>query len=60
MTGWLLAFWKALETPAVDEEDIHPVVLIVVEEGGTAPGGFEEIFVAVFAAEYRFRMEAGL
>src|SRR5437016_4010229 len=44
-----LSFGEAFEARAVDQEDIDPVVVIVVEEGHTAAGGFEQIFVLVFS-----------
>jgi hypothetical protein len=55
-----LAFGEALETCAVDEEDVEPVVVIVVVEGDTAAGGFEEILVLVLAAVGGLGVEAGL
>ena len=60
MADRLLAFGKAFEAPAVDEEDVDPVVLVVVKEGGAAAGGFKQVFVAVLAAEDGLDVEAGL
>ena len=60
MADRLVALGKAFETPAVDEEDVEPVVVVVVKEGGAAAGGFEQVFVAVLAAEDGFDVEAGL
>ena len=51
MADWLLALGKAFEPPAVDQENVNPVILVVVEEGCAAAGGFEQVFVAVFTAE---------
>ncbi len=55
-----LALGKAFDTGAVDEEDIDPVVVIVVEESYAAACGFEEISVFVFATVDGFGVEAGL
>jgi hypothetical protein len=57
---WFLAFGKALETSAVDEEDVDPVILIEVEESYSAACGFEEVTVLVFAAKDSFGIETGL
>jgi hypothetical protein len=51
MADRLLALGKAFEAPAVDEENVYPVVVVVVKKGGAASGGFKEIFVAMFAAK---------
>ena len=55
-----LSFGEALEPPAVDEEDVEPVVVVVVEESRAAAGGFEQILVAVLAAEDGLDVEAGV
>ena len=59
MANWLVAFGKAFEPPAVDEENVDPVVLVVVEKGCAAARGFKQIFVAVLAAEDGLDVEAG-
>ena len=56
----LLAFGEALEPPAVDQENVEPVVVVVVVEGDAAAGGFEQVLVLVLAAEDGFGVEAGL
>jgi hypothetical protein len=60
MADRLLALGKAFETPAVDEKNVDPVVLVVVEESRAAAGGFKQVFVAVLAAEDGLYVEAGL
>jgi len=55
-----LAFGEALQTCAVDEEDVEPVVVIVVVEGDSAAGGFEEILVLELASVDGLGVEAGL
>jgi len=45
---WLLILRKAFEPPAVDEENVYPIILVVVEEGCAATSGFEQVLVAVF------------
>lgn len=58
MADRFLAFWETFEPPAVDDEDVEPVVVVVVEEGYTAAGGLKQIFVAMLATENCFNVEA--
>src|ERR1035437_4951106 len=60
MTGGLLPLGKALKPPAVYEKNIHPVVLVIVEESRAAAGSFQQIFVAVLAAKDGLHVESGL
>src|SRR5271155_318713 len=60
VAGWLLTFCESFETPAVHEKNIEPAILVVVIEGNSAAGGFEEIFVLAFAAINCLRIQAGL
>jgi hypothetical protein len=55
-----LSLGKAFEARAVDEEDVDPVVVVVVEESYPTACGFEQISVLVFAAVDGFGVEAGL
>ena len=48
MRDGFLALRKSLDTGAVDEENVDPVVMIVVEESYSAACGFEEISVFAF------------
>ncbi len=57
---WFLALGKAFDAGAVDEEDVDPVVVVVVEESYTTACGFEEVSVLVFTAEDGFGIKAGL
>ena len=50
MAAGLLAGGEAFETPAVDEEEVQPAVVVVVVEGDAAAGGFEEVLVGELAA----------
>src|ERR1700722_12041386 len=50
MTARFLPGGKAFESPAVDEEEIEPAIGVVVVEGESAAGGFEQIFVGLLAA----------
>ena len=59
MADGLVALGKAFEPPPVHEKDVEPVVLVVVEEGRAAAGGFEQILVAMFAAEDGLDVQAG-
>ena len=55
----LLALGKPLQPPAIDQKNVHPVVLVVVEEGRAAAGRLQQIFVAVLAAKDRLHVEPG-
>ncbi len=59
MRNWFLALGKSFEAPAVHQENIQPVVVVVIVESDAAAGCFEQIFVFVFAAEDSFGVEAG-
>jgi len=59
MIAGLLAGGKTFETPAVDEKNIEPAVVVVIIESDAAAGGLEEIFVFVLAAENGFDIKAG-
>ena len=59
MRGRGLACGKTFESRAVHEKNIEPSVVVVVVEGDAAAGGFEKIFVFVFAAEDGLGVEAG-
>ena len=56
----LLTFGEAFDAGAVDEEDVEPVVMVVVKEGHAAACGFEEVSVLVLATVDRLGVEAGL
>src|SRR5207249_3235191 len=47
-----------LKTRPVDEKDIQPAIVIVVEEGASAAGGFEQEPVLSLAAEDRLGAQA--
>ena len=55
----LLALREALEGGPVDQERVEPTVVVVVEEGGAAARGFEQVPVRRLAAEDRHRGEPG-
>jgi hypothetical protein len=48
-----------LGKPAVHQENVYPVVLVVVKEGGAAACSLKQIFVAVLAAEDGLHVESG-
>src|SRR5258708_9689492 len=58
--GRLLADGKTFQTRAVDEENVHPAIIVVIVEGDSTTGGFEKIFVLVLAPEDSFGVQAGL
>src|SRR5690348_15003855 len=59
MRNRLLPLGKSLQTPAIHEKNVEPVVVVVIVKGGAATGGFKKIFVFVFAAVNRFRIQTG-
>ena len=56
----LLSLWKALEGRPVDQEEVQPAVVVVVERRHPAAGGFEEIAVVLSAPEDGDGVEPGL
>ena len=52
MARRLLPFREAFERRAVDDEDVEPVVAVVIEDGDAAAGGLEEIAIGLLTAEY--------
>src|SRR5207302_9071359 len=59
--GWLRAFRVlCLETRAVDEENVKPSVVIVIEERGAAARGLQQKTVLALASESRLGPEARL
>ncbi len=56
----LLPLGEAFQSRAIDQEDIEPVILVVVIESDAAAGGFEQVLVLVFAAVDGLGVEAGL
>ena len=60
MAGGRLALGEAFEAGAVHEEDVDPVVVVVVVEGDAAAGGFEQVSVLVLASVDGAGVEAGL
>jgi len=57
---WFLAKSGGLELATVDKENVEPAVVVIVVEGDAAAGGFEEIFIFVFAAVDGFGVEGGV
>lgn len=60
MRDWLASCRETFQPRAVDQEDIQPAVIVVIIEGDATAGGFEQVFVFVFAAVNRFRVEPRL
>src|SRR5271168_648624 len=50
MTAWLLSLGKTIQTPAVDEEEIEPAIVIVVIKCEPAACGFEQVFIPALRA----------
>src|SRR5580692_4430764 len=40
-----------IEAGAVNDEDVRPAVVVVVEDGDAGSGGFDDVFLGVHAAE---------
>ena len=57
MARRLLAFRKALERGTIDDEQVQPAVVVVVEGGGAGAGSFEEIAVGLSTAVRGHRSE---
>lgn len=59
MRNWFPDLGKSFEAPAVHQENVQPVVAVIVVESDAAASCFEQIFIFVFAAEDSFGVEAG-
>src|SRR5262249_42086416 len=51
MIRWSISCAKTLHGRSVDKKDIHPTVIVVVEDGNTGSGGFEYVFFGIGGAE---------
>ena len=60
MRDGFLVLGKAFETGTVDEKDIDPVIVVIVEESYSAACGFEQVSVLVLTPIDSFGIEAGL
>src|SRR5437868_6023111 len=60
MRSRLAACRETLQPRAVDQEDVQPSVIVVVVEGDTAAGGFEQVLILVLAAVNRLCVESRL
>src|SRR5438105_15114028 len=49
-----------IKARTIDQENVEPAIVVVVEKGGAAARGFKQVLVAVLAAENCFRPEASL
>ena len=59
---WLAGgvLWRGpREARAVDQEDVRPPVVVVVDDGDAAAGGLEDVVLGPFAADDRARVEPG-
>jgi hypothetical protein len=53
------AGWGVLKSPAAEDEDVHPSVVVVVEEGAAGCHGLDDIGEAVLLAAYSRLSQAG-
>src|SRR3984885_5894243 len=60
MTAWLLSFGEAIETPAVDEEEVEPAVVVIVVKRQAAACGLQEVFILALCTVGCCDVEAGL
>src|ERR1700723_4324744 len=60
MTAWLLPFGEAIETPAVDEEEVEPAVVVIVVKRQAAACGLQEVLILALRAVSCCDVEAGL
>ena len=51
VVGGSFAGRKAFERGAVDEKNVRPAVVVVVEDGHAGAGGFDDVFLGVHAAK---------
>src|SRR5580700_12077264 len=51
MACWNFSGGRRAEAGAVDDEDVGPAVVVVVEDGDAGSGGFNDVFFGVHAAE---------
>src|SRR6476646_8156739 len=59
MRNWFLALGKSFEAPAVHQENVQPVVVVIVVESDSATSCFKQIFIFAFAAENCFCVATG-
>src|SRR5206468_12409292 len=57
--GWRLVRWKSFERRAVDEEQIEPSVVVVIDERDAGPRRLEQVLVSRRSAEHGDVVEAG-
>ena len=60
MIGGSIFYGRALEFCAVDDEDVGPAVIVVVENRDAGAGGFDDVFFGGYATEGVGHGEAGL
>jgi len=60
MAHRLLPLRKALKPPAIHQEDIEPIILIVVKECNSASGRLKEVLVGVLATINGLDIQPGL
>src|SRR5215475_5051312 len=58
MIGRLLAIRKTFESGSVDEEDVEPAVIIIINQGDAAAGGLDDVFLFGFRAGHMTRRQA--
>src|SRR6185437_10984496 len=51
MVGWSFSRGKAGEGGAVDDEDVGPAIVVVVEDGDAGAGGLDDVLLGLQAAE---------
>ena len=52
MIGRLLALRKSLKRGSVDEENVEPAVVVVIEQGDAAPRGLDDVFLLGLSARH--------
>src|SRR5207247_6623749 len=50
---------RGFETGAVDEKNVGPAVVVVIQDRDASAGGFEDVVLGVFAADDRARGQTG-
>lgn len=51
MTGREVAGGRRIESGAVNDEDVRPAIVVIVEDGDAGPGSLDDVFLGVHAAK---------
>src|SRR5580704_4683308 len=60
VVGWAFAIGRTFERGSIHEEDVGPSVVVVIKDGDTCAGGFDNVFLRCDPAENIGESQAGL